>query len=273
MFVRRAFLLLFAIISMPASYAREVPDTLHKNPSMIDLRLVKSGLADARDIVIAPVRWNEARWAIAFGVTGLTIGLVTQDLVIQQFVQRNRTSFLDAVSKYALEPWGSGLYTIPAMGLMYGLSFALHDKKARMAAMKGVEAFVYAAIAAQILKQLTHRERPVQSDKPDPFYWQGPIGPINLTSFPSGHSAAAFAVATVIASAYKKTVWVPVLCYSLASLTALSRIYDNEHWMSDVVMGSAIGLAIGQTVFRNSVRFKLIPTGPEGPGLTLVYRL
>ncbi|MCX6282791.1 MAG: phosphatase PAP2 family protein [Bacteroidetes bacterium] len=273
MITGRSFLIVFAIISMLVSYAQEVPDTLHKNPSMIDLRLVKSGLADARDIVIAPVRWNQAQWAIAFGVTGLTIGLVTQDLVIQQFAQRNRTAFLDAVSKYVLEPWGSGLYTIPAMGIMYGISFALHDKKARMTALKGVEAFVYAAIAAQILKQITHRQRPIQGDTPDPYYWEGPIGPITLTSFPSGHSAAVFAVATVIASAYEKTVWVPVLCYSLASLTALSRIYDNEHWMSDVVMGTAIGLAIGQTVFRNSVRLKLLPTSPTGPGLTLVYRL
>ncbi len=244
-----------------------------KNPSMIDLRLIKSGLIDAKDVVIAPVRWNQTQWALAMGITGLTLGLVTQDLAIQNFAQKNHTAFLDAVSKYGLEPWGSGLYTLPALGIMYGCSFAFHDKKARMTAMKGVEAFVYAAIASQILKQITHRQRPDQGDVPDPYHWEGPIGPIFDESFPSGHSAAVFAVATVIASAYKKTVWVPVLCYSLASLTALSRIYNNKHWMSDVVMGTAIGLAIGQTVFRNSVRLKLLPVSPMGPGLTLCYRL
>ena len=177
------------------------------------------------------------------------------------------------MTKYGLEPWGSGLYTIPALGILYGCSFAIHDKKARMTALKGVEAFAYAAIAAQVFKQLTHRQRPEQGVAPDPYVWEGPIGPLDYTAFPSGHATTVFAVATVIASAYKKTVWVPVLCYSLASLTALSRVYDNKHWLSDVVMGSAIGLAIGQTVFRNSVKFRLLPSAHSGPGLTLVYRL
>lgn len=271
--MRRYFLIICGILVLLSLRAQEAKDTLRNNASLIDLRLVKSGLADARDVAIAPVRWNETQWAVAFGVTGLTLGLVTQDLVIRQFAQKNQTAFLDALSKYALEPWGSGVYTLPAMGIMYGLSFAFHDTKSRMVAIKGLEAFVYAAIAAQILKQITHRQRPTQGEYPNPYAWEGPIGPVNYTSFPSGHSAAVFAVATVIASAYKKTVWVPVLCYSLASLTALSRIYDDEHWMSDVVMGSAIGLAIGQTVFRNSVKFRLLPISPQGTGLTLVYRL
>lgn len=268
----RIFCLILIILTL-TSNAQFVSDSLHKNPSLIDYRLIKSGLIDAGDVAIAPVRWNQTQWAVAFGVSSLTIGLITQDLAIQKFAQRNQTVLLDNVSKYVLEPWGSGLYTIPAMGIMYGVSFAIHDKKARMTAIKGVEAFAYAAIAAQILKQIFHRQRPYQGDPANPYMWEGPIGPLDYTSFPSGHSTAVFAVATVIASAYKKTVWVPVLCYSLASLTALSRIYDNDHWMSDVVMGSAIGLAIGQTVFRNSVRLKLLPLSPTGPGLTLVYRL
>ena len=272
--MRRLLILLFLCLGFAlASGAQTVDDSLHGNASMINLRLVKSGLTDARDVVIAPGHWNQVQWAVAFGVSGLTIGLVTQDLVIQQFVKSHQTPFLDAISKYGLEPWGSGLYTLPALGVMYGVSFVIHDKKLRMTAIKGVEAFAYAAIATQILKQVFHRERPNQGDAPDPFAWNGPIATISYTSFPSGHSAAVFAVATVIASAYKKTVWVPVLCYSLASLTALSRIYDNEHWLSDVVMGSAIGFAIGQTVFNNSVRLKLLPESPTGPGLTLVYRL
>lgn len=269
----RYILITCCVLGFLVSYTQEISDSLRRNPSLIDIRLIKSGLADARDVAIAPVRWNQTQWAIALGVTGLTIGLVTQDLVIQKFAQSNRSSFLDAVSKYGLEPWGSGLYTLPALGILYGCSFAFHDKKARMTALKGVEAFAYSAIAAQIFKQLTHRQRPEQGDAPDPYVWEGPIGPLDYTAFPSGHATAAFAVATVIASAYKKTVWVPVLCYSLASLTALSRVYNNKHWMSDVVMGSAIGFAIGQTVFRNSLKFKLLPVSPQGTGLTLVYRL
>ena len=177
---------------MVGATAQDAGDSLRKNPSMIDLRLVKSGLIDAGDVAISPVRWNQAQWAIACGVVGLTIGLVTQDLVIQEFVQRNRTSALDAVSKYVLEPWGSGLYTLPALGIMYGCSFAFHDKKARMTAIKGVEAFAYAAIATEIFKQVFHRQRPYQGRPSEPIFMGRAHRSFIIHLFPLGTFGSCF---------------------------------------------------------------------------------
>jgi len=182
--VRRQLIIIFICLGIAlASGAQAVHDSLHDNASMIDLRLVKSGLIDARDVVIAPGRWNEVQWAVAFGVAGLTIGLVTQDLVVQQFAQSHQTAILDAVTKYGLEPWGSGLYTLPALGIMYGVSFAIHDKKARMTALKGVEAFAYAAIATQILKQVFHRERPNQEMRLIRLHGMAPLHPFPTLHF------------------------------------------------------------------------------------------
>lgn len=79
--MRRSILLIILVfLTATGSYARDVRDSLNENASLIDLPLVRSGLIDAGDIAIAPVRWNQAQWAAAFGVSGLTIGLVTQDL-------------------------------------------------------------------------------------------------------------------------------------------------------------------------------------------------
>ena len=70
-------------------------------------------------------------------------------------------------------------------------------------------------------------------------------------SFPSGHSMAAFAVASVVAGRYGNHKWVPYAAYGLASLVGFSRLTINVHFLSDIVMGGAIGYSIGHfTVLR-----------------------
>jgi membrane-associated phospholipid phosphatase len=184
------------------------------------------------------------------------------------------TGSRDDVSTYALEPWGSGLYTIPALGIMYGVGAIIKDDKARYTALKGFEAYVFGFVTAQIIKQLTHRHRPYQDNPPNPYAWDGPFMPVSNSSFPSGHSTVVFAVATVIATSYNKTIWVPILCYTLAGLTAASRVYQNDHWFSDVFVGSVLGFAIGRTIMKNHIKkLKILPVSPTGVGVTFLYQL
>ncbi len=62
-------------------------------------------------------------------------------------------------------------------------------------------------------------------------------------SFPSGHTAAAFAVAAVVAHHLGTKAAVPA--YALAGLTAIARMEDRRHYLSDVLFGAAIGLTAG----------------------------
>ncbi len=57
-------------------------------------------------------------------------------------------------------------------------------------------------------------------------------------SFPSGHAAGSFAFATAIAEHYPDY---KLVAYTTATLIAASRLYEDKHWVSDVVVGSAIG--------------------------------
>jgi len=66
-------------------------------------------------------------------------------------------------------------------------------------------------------------------------------------AFPSGHSASAFAVATTIADQTDKML-VDILAYSLAASVALARVHVNEHWFSDVFIGSAIGHFVAKKI-------------------------
>jgi membrane-associated phospholipid phosphatase len=108
---------------------------------------------------------------------------------------------MNEASKYGLERLGSGLYTIPALGILYGVGAIIKNDKACYTALKGAESFVFGLIADNLLKQLTQRYRPYQDNPPDPFIWEGPFHLTINSSFPSGHSTNIFAIMTVIATA------------------------------------------------------------------------
>jgi membrane-associated phospholipid phosphatase len=71
-------------------------------------------------------------------------------------------------------------------------------------------------------------------------------------SFLSGHTIAAFSVATIMARRYgRKHRWVPIVAYGAAGLVGFSRLTLSAHFTSDVFMGGALGYAISRfTVLR-----------------------
>jgi membrane-associated phospholipid phosphatase len=83
-------------------------------------------------------------------------------------------------------------------------------------------------------------------------------------AFPSGHAAAAFATATVIERHFGyRSAWPTILA---AAYVATSRLHDNRHYLSDVVFGSAVGLATGWTVVGRHGRsnFTMTPVPVSG---------
>ena len=87
-------------------------------------------------------------------------------------------------------------------------------------------------------------------------------------SFPSGHASATFASAVVLHNHLGWKVGVPSM--AVASYVAASRMSENRHYLSDVIVGAAIGLAAGQAVtFRlRQARFELAPlASPNGAGV------
>lgn len=121
----------------------------------------------------------------------------------------------------------------------------------------GTEAVLATAVAVNVLKGALGRARPyVTADtNPRDFKFGGGYIGEERASFPSGHTAVAFAAASSVTSEMKR-IWpghtwlVAPVMYGGASLVGVSRMYHNKHWASDVVLGAGIGTFVGLKTVR-----------------------
>jgi len=235
---------------------------------------------DTKSVFTNPFHWKTGQIIAAGAVVGGTIALIAWgDKPIQQFFYRNESNFINKTSYYFFSPLGTGLISIPALGVFYACGVIWKNKKAKETGLKGLESYVIAVVLTQAIKQISHRHRPYQDDPPNPHNWDGPFnwggdyGTFGYNSFPSGHSSAIFSIATVIALEYWDTKWVPIVCFGLAGFTALYRLAINDHWASDVLFGSALGFAVGSMVYFNAnKKLQIIPVSSTGVGATLIWR-
>jgi membrane-associated phospholipid phosphatase len=138
-----------------------------------------------------------------------------------------------------------------SLAIAGGLYVGGHIVASRDLATTGLrtgEAVVLAEVIVYSLKGLAGRARPRRDvSNPLDFRFGRGLSGGAYQSFPSGHTAAAFAAATVLSSAVTEQnpearMIAGTLLYTTASLTAISRIYTNEHWLTDTAFGGAIGV-------------------------------
>ncbi|GAB4547017.1 MAG: phosphatase PAP2 family protein [Thermodesulfovibrionia bacterium] len=230
-------------------------------------------ITDTGALIISPSRWDNSDWLKATIFIGITAGLYAFDDEIQDWAQEGRNDTTDKVSDLA-RPFGEGIYTLPSLGLFYLYGHLYNDKRAKRVALLSVESLIITGVFTQTTKFMTHRHRPDGSSRE----WDGPGFSTTNLSFPSGHSSSAFAIASVIASEYKDKPIVPILSYSIATLTALSRVNDNKHWASDVFFGAGIGYFTGKAIVslhtgKEVERLSILPfVSDEYSGIMAEYR-
>jgi membrane-associated phospholipid phosphatase len=155
---------------------------------------------------------------------------------------------------------------------VYSLGFFTREPEVRLTGRLALQALVSGAIAETAVKFIAGRSRPYTGEGPHSFLWFETVDEHH--SLPSGHTMAAFALSTVFAERIGTT-WSRLGFYSLAT-TGLSRIKNDQHWASDVVLGAAIGFSAGWEALKGEEEetvgagFELIPSGG---GVTLLYRL
>ena len=144
--------------------------------------------------------------------------------------------------------FGEGLF--PAA--FYLGALARGDSYGQKTAILSIEAFADAEVVSEVIKNISRRRRPIEippsGDFSGTWFRAGPGLLVNRGSFTSGHTAGAFAVATVFAERYRHHRWVPWAAYGLAGLVAFSRVSNQNHFPSDVFAGAVFGYSISHFV-------------------------
>jgi len=269
-----SLIVVFLITSLSTSNLRSQTSDFNNYSYKPDKEYFKSYWTATKKIATGPFHWKKKEWIIAGSVAVAGATLYIFDDEIRQVFQKNKNNNLDFASKYVFEPLGSGLYPAALFGGFYIYGLAAKDNRARQIALGGTQAFVMAAVSSQVLKHIFHRHRPSQDSPPNPYLWEGPFKGWDYTAFPSGHTTAAFAIASMMSKVYKDKIWVGILSYGLATGVGLSRVYDNVHWPSDVLIGAALGYAIGQSVYSIMAHDSKFSMGvSDTGGISIVYRI
>jgi membrane-associated phospholipid phosphatase len=193
-------------------------------------QLVVATSLPAQQRPVQAVRWWEA--AIVVG----TIGVASvADRGVDGWIQDHRSPHSDNLAR-AFRNGGEPelVFGIPAALIIAGAVSrrpALARRGERVLA-----SVIVAGLTTGAIKEVSGRLRPV--DTTDPYVFR-PL--TNHDAFPSGHATVAFALATSLSEEIRRP-WAAALLYAGATGTAWSRLNDQQHWLSDVLAGAAVGI-------------------------------
>jgi len=203
--------------------------------------------SDQKKIWTFPAKLNQRKYLIpTLAVLGTAAALITLD-PHDAPTFRNTTAFSGFNSAFSCNNTAYGTIAVPAG--MYLASFAFKDTKIRNTAMLAAEAVGDSEILATVLKDATKRVRPANVTPGQSYsdtWFEGGSFWSNKGGFPSGHTIAAFSVATVVSRRYRNRKWVPYVAYGLAGAVAFSRVTLSAHFVSDVFVGGALSYSISR---------------------------
>jgi hypothetical protein len=233
---------LFVTIVAHAQTASPSP-TPDASPSP-EHEFLKYILRDQKAIWTAPfhLKHDDMSWLAPIGI-GTAALIVTDQQTGDELAESHRQLNTSRVISY-----GGSVYGVAATaGAFYFIGRAAHNERARETGILGAEALVDSAILVTAIKEITQRTRPSGGVSRSDFFDGG-------SSFPSGHSIEAWSLATVIANEYHSHRAVQIAAYGIASAVSISRFTGEKHYLSDVLVGGAMGFGIGRYVYRTHHR-------------------
>lgn len=209
-------------------------------------RLPANLLHDQKDLWLFPVQLVHGRHLLPVAsVVGVTTGLLAADPHDAPYFRRT-ASFHGFNRAFSGTATALEIALVPASFYLAGL--VRKDSYAQKTALLAGEAVADGMVLTVVMKAVSRRLRPSdispQGDFTDTFFRSHKS--IFGSSFPSGHTVAAFSVATVYARRYGNRRWVPWVAYGIAGVIGFSRVTLQSHFPADVFLGAALGYSISR---------------------------
>ena len=265
--LKKIILALFCIIAFEAN-AQIVKDTTKKNLG----DTLKKDLFTAPDTVkhlhSSALSLIVPGGLITYGVSSFIIHPVRRlDYYIYDRIERSAPNFNTTAESYFLITPVVMVYGLDLIGVEGKNTFI--DRTALLGISGG-----FLGVSELVTKKFTHRLRPNGAD---------------YLSFPSGHTGLAFMGAEFLAQEYAdKSPVYTVIGYTFAVTTGIFRMYNRDHWFSDVVAGAGFGVFSTKAAYlvypylrnmlthrdRNGKKITFVPTYQDSmPGLSFAMEL
>jgi len=201
-------------------------------------RIATDFFSDQKDLWTSPSRLTiaDASWLVP--LSGITAGLFVTDADYSRSLSHNPST----ISRYNKLSNAGIAGLVGGAGAMWLLSYANHNDHWRETGFLSAQAAVNSLVMIETMKYSFGRLRPNQGNGNGNFFSGG-------TSFPSEHSAAAWAVAGVIAHEYPGTL-TKILAYGAATAVTVARVHSLNHFQSDVLVGGLIGNLAAAQVYK-----------------------
>ncbi len=179
------------------------------------------------------LRMRAENWIVPLGLS--TLSLVGTDTSIMRHLGSTPLSHVNSFSNYGL------VAMIGTAASLYLRGESSNDDHSRESGVLAAEAAIDSVVLGETMKLAFQRPRPNENNA-------GKFGS-GGSSFPSEHALAAWSIASVIAQEYPGSL-TKLLAYGAATGISLERVAARQHFPSDVLVGSALGFAIGRYVYR-----------------------
>ena len=240
--MRRMTLLIVLMVFFAAPFAK-AEDNIFTSTTVLKEQVKRLG-NEGLEVIETPVDVKNYGLIGTLAVAGGVGFTYLFDNDIRKKVQGTKGKTLDKATD-AGEIIGNPFVHLGIAGVVYGGGILTDSPKWRETGEMLGEAAILADAAGFILKESIGRSRPfVSGDKGNfkPFGFKS-----DYDSMPSMHTASSFAMASVMAST-SESFLTKALYYSAATFVGFSRMYQDKHWASDVVLGAAIGELCGRIV-------------------------
>ncbi|HEX7596461.1 MAG TPA: phosphatase PAP2 family protein [Gemmatimonadaceae bacterium] len=208
------------------------------------LLLISNPAAAQKDSVPVPARENSpARaWIIPVGIATSA----AFDPEIREWALHTHSRSLDRLAK-SVNPLGTTRILAPGIAITYVGALITHDESLATGTLNTAAAYIASDLVESLLKPVIGRERPHVEGDSHRFHLLTGNG--DWHSFPSAHVTHITSIAQAI-SMQTQSGSVAALCTSLVALMAWDRVYEDQHWTSDVTATIALSSIVSSATVR-----------------------
>lgn len=204
--------------------------------------LPRNLLIDQKDFWTTPFHMRASQWKWVPPISLVGTILLASDTAVEKHAPTTPSTVSRATSAS-----NAGVAAFAGVGAgMFLWGHLTHNETSRETGFLAGEAAIDAALDAELIKAATGRERPFTGDGRGRFLQGG-------SSFPSIHASVSFAIASVFAHEYPGPA-TQILAYGAAGAVDAARFAGQKHFMTDLVVGSALGWYLGRQVYREHSR-------------------